>query len=261
MPRLSLPHPAVAPRDRSMKERRLVSIYFPAKAEWPGEDSSWLMSLSDLTLLLLCFLAVGYFSNKPKAGDAMVKPQAEVRLASQETEVEAQTVVDNVEAVNAASLEGWKVLGEEIAEHIEDLGLGKGAGVVSTRQGVVISLKDTFSFDSGNADLKPGYFPLIVKLAAITRADSEMTVEIQGHADDQPISTSEFPSNWELSAARASRIARYLVAKGLDPTRLSVRGYAHHRPLTPNSERENRQANRRVEIRLYREVERESVGP
>jgi chemotaxis protein MotB len=79
-----------------------------------------------------------------------------------------------------------------------------------------------------------------------------LTLEVSGHTDNIPISTSKLPSNWDLSAARASRVARYVIENGIDASRISVRGYANIRPRLPNSSVGNRSSNRRVEIRLYR---------
>jgi len=74
---------------------------------------------------------------------------------------------------------------------------------------------------------------------------------VEGNTDNVPISTPQYPTNWELSTARAIGVARYLVEKdGLDPTRVSVAGYGEFRPRVPNTTDENRQQNRRVDIVL-----------
>jgi chemotaxis protein MotB len=77
-------------------------------------------------------------------------------------------------------------------------------------------------------------------------------LRINGHTDDRPISTLEFPSNWELSSARAGRVARHLIEKGVHPARIEVHGFAYHRPRANNGSRVGRRANRRVEISLLR---------
>lgn len=140
-------------------------------------------------------------------------------------------------------------------KYVEGIGLGKGVGVVSTQHELLVSLKDTVPFASGKADLREEVFPVLEKVAALAQDHPDLMLEVLGHTDDVPISTPEFPSNWELSAARASRVARYLVDKGVDPTRISTQGYAYFRPLLPNTSAEDRAANRRVEIRLYRAMD------
>jgi chemotaxis protein MotB len=72
--------------------------------------------------------------------------------------------------------------------------------------------------------------------------------------DSLRVATPEFPSNWELSTARASRVARYLVERGIHPARISVQGYANYRPRKPNSTPSNRSTNRRVELRLLHDL-------
>jgi chemotaxis protein MotB len=79
-----------------------------------------------------------------------------------------------------------------------------------------------------------------------------MYLRVNGHTDDRPISTAEFPSNWELSSARASRVARHLIEKGVHPARIEVHGFAYHRPRAANENRLGRGVNRRVEISLLR---------
>jgi chemotaxis protein MotB len=86
-------------------------------------------------------------------------------------------------------------------------------------------------------------------------------VAISGHTDSLNIATVEFPSNWELSAARASRVARYLVERGVHPARIAVQGYADWRPRRPNSDPVSRSANRRVEIRLFHDATAASSSP
>ena len=129
-------------------------------------------------------------------------------------------------------------------------------GVVSSEQGLVISLSDTITFPSGKAALNAAMTPFLSQVATLASERTELNLEIAGHTDDRPISTPEFPSNWELSAARASRVARtVLEQERIDPTRVSTRGYAHYRPLHANDTDAHRAANRRVEIRFFRRVD------
>jgi chemotaxis protein MotB len=79
---------------------------------------------------------------------------------------------------------------------------------------------------------------------------------VVGHTDDQPINTGRFPSNWELSLVRGSRVARYLIeAAGLDPTRFIIMGRGQYAPAVPNEDASNRALNRRVEIIITRDIE------
>lgn len=107
-------------------------------------------------------------------------------------------------------------------------------------------------FPSGTADLLPKDFVQLDIITALVRLYSQ-PANIEAHTDDRPIRTTQFPSNWELSAARAAAVARYLERAGqVDPERLAPTGYASHRPLAPNDSEANRAKNRRVDIVLAR---------
>jgi chemotaxis protein MotB len=264
--------------------------------EQSGEDSGWLITLSDLTLLLLCFFVIWHVVDKRQTADrrpqtaaalAAVSPQpSAVRIktsppasppaspsASPSTEQTADRRPQTTEVLAAVSpqpsavrtreeshplpINRWDELRDEMERYVEGIGLGKGVGVVSSQHELLVSLKDTVPFASGRADLREEVLPVLEKVAALAQNHSDLTLEVLGHTDDMPISTPEFPSNWELSAARASRVARYLVDKGVDPTQISTQGYAYFRPLLPNTSAEKRATNRRVEIRLYRPMDRQ----
>jgi chemotaxis protein MotB len=79
---------------------------------------------------------------------------------------------------------------------------------------------------------------------------SALSVAVHGHTDDRPIHSRRYPSNWELSVDRATRVARALVGMGIEPARLSIRGFGEDRPLVANDSDENRMRNRRVEIQF-----------
>ena len=115
------------------------------------------------------------------------------------------------------------------------------------RDGLVISLSGNVLFDSGKSDLKPAGLTLLDTLGdRLVRMPNELRIE--GHTDNIPIATPLYPSNWELSSARATTVARYLAERGLSPARLIAAGYGEHRPVVPNDTREGRARNRRVDI-------------
>jgi chemotaxis protein MotB len=123
--------------------------------------------------------------------------------------------------------------------------------VESSQTDVLVSLSDTVPFASGRAELRNQALPILEKVASLALSHPVLFLEISGHTDSVPIATGIFPSNWELSAARASRVARYLIEKGIHPSRIAVQGYADQRPKQPDSNHATRRANRRVELRLY----------
>ena len=116
-----------------------------------------------------------------------------------------------------------------------------------------INLTGDLLFPSGQAELTPAARDALAKLVPVL-AQTPAMINIIGHTDDRPMQAARFPSNWELSLARASQVGRFLIeATGLPPDQFSVSGHASFRPLRPNTSEENRRANRRVEIILSQE--------
>jgi chemotaxis protein MotB len=117
-----------------------------------------------------------------------------------------------------------------------------------TPEGFVISLHELGFFDSGEASLKPGAADKIIRIAAVLNQYG-LDMRVEGHTDDVPIHTAAFPSNWDLSTARAMAVAMMLFNQsGVDPKRMSIAGYAQYHPSASNDTPEGRRANRRVDI-------------
>ncbi len=116
-----------------------------------------------------------------------------------------------------------------------------------TEFGVEIDIRDTLLFDSASTALEDRAVPLLRGIAR-TLFQLPYRVRVEGYADDRPIRTAAFPSNWELSAARAASVVRLLSDFGLEPERLEAVGFGAHRPQVPNSSSAARHLNRRVII-------------
>ncbi|MFD2229306.1 flagellar motor protein MotB [Alkalimarinus sediminis] len=115
---------------------------------------------------------------------------------------------------------------------------------------IVIRVQEKGSFASGSARLQTEFFPVLDKLIELLR-DIEGNISVEGHTDNIPINTAQFPSNWDLSVARALEVAHGLFDDGaLDQSRFTVTGMADTKPLVPNDTPEGRARNRRVEIIL-----------
>lgn len=139
-----------------------------------------------------------------------------------------------------------------INEFIEENELEEMIVANRIEQGVVLVLPERIFFDPGRADLLSPALPFLDKVAELLGNISN-EVKIEGHTDNVPMNSFQFPSNWELSAARASRVVRYFIDEhGLDPDRFIATGYADTEPIAPNDTPENRQKNRRVEIIILR---------
>jgi len=220
---------------------------------WVGDDAGWLITLSDLTLLLLCFLAPLHVNDAKKKA---LSPQAPLAAPAIPLESPFPSVLPG-----GPNAEQWKELHRDIRQFVASLGMSRDITIESAPDEILLSLKDTIPFASGKAELRSAALPVLEKVATIALNQPTLNLEISGHADNRPIANEVYPSNWELSAARASRVARYLVEKGVHPSRLAVQGYASHKPRRPNSNVGDRMANRRVEIRLYYSPDAKAVEP
>ncbi len=116
------------------------------------------------------------------------------------------------------------------------------------KRGLVIRVPENFFFHSGEAAIRPEFLPILDVLARSLEKISNH-IRIEGHTDSVPINTLKFPSNWELSTARATNIVRYLLASyNFIPSRISATGYAEFRAIAPNTTPEGRLQNRRVDV-------------
>ncbi len=143
---------------------------------------------------------------------------------------------------------------EALERYIERKGLEHRMLVHREERGVVVSLlTDGIFFERGSADLSEEAKKVLRDIAPILRA-SQRFIRVEGHTCDLPIRTARFPSNWELSVARATAVVRFLISCGVPADRLSAVGYGEYRPLVPNTNEENRRLNRRVDIVLLSEA-------
>lgn len=126
--------------------------------------------------------------------------------------------------------------------------------VTQFRDLLTVNLVEKILFDSGRAEIKPRGLEILKRVGDILKGVPDKVVRIEGHTDNVPIGAAlraRFPTNWELSTARATVVARFLQDKvGLDPTRLSATGYGEYRSVAPNDSEEGRAQNRRIEIIL-----------
>ena len=141
-----------------------------------------------------------------------------------------------------------KMLRKEIKK-MQDVGPGYLA-LMKGKKELKVTIDSVALFDPGEAEIKPDFRPILDELAEFVK-DNSLQVVVEGHTDDRPISTARFPSNWELSVGRASRVIRYMIENyGLSEDMLSASGYAETRPVATNETAVGRQKNRRIEIIL-----------
>ena len=226
----------------------------------------WLISYADFITLLFAFFVVLFASSQ-----ADKKKQAQVAEAVKAAFTE-MGVFDPASKTLSISHEGGAASNapskpiplpavpqtlDQIKKSIDKLvsdQVGQGrlpSGSVTTRitpDGLVISLHDAGFFASGSTDVNPGSLHI---LSTIVDALPNRAVRVEGHTDNVPIHTLQFATNWELSTARASAIARFIIEKGrFDPALLSAAGYAEFHPVAKNDTEAGRTENRRVDIIL-----------
>ncbi len=147
-----------------------------------------------------------------------------------------------------ANQESLEELLAEVEEFLEENQLEEVISANRTDQGIVLILQERILFDTAEAKIKAAGEPFLDKVSLLL-SNIPNSVRVEGHTDDRPISTAQFPSNWELSGARASSVIRHILATNdFDSDRFMAVGYGDTRPIVPNDSPENWQRNRRVEI-------------
>lgn len=221
----------------------------------------WLVSYADFVTLLLAFFVTMYAITQldkekiaeaqhsinkalssPMGGSTMGSAISANPITGASGDVVGATLVappvpTQMEEVN-------KTVQQDLKESLEKEELR----LLHTAKGLVLRLPEFSFFDSGQAQVRPEAIPLLYKLSAILNTIPN-TILIEGHTDNRPIRTAQFPSNWELSTARAAALVRYFVEdQHLDPARFAAAGYGEFQPLADNSDDKGRQANRRVDL-------------
>ncbi|NLX61713.1 MAG: flagellar motor protein MotB [Tissierellia bacterium] len=217
---------------------------------------NWLTTYSDMVTLLLCFFVLLYTfstldvqrfksvlasfqggSGMLDGSDTIIPEElnlikAEDDLTSLKDILENYAMISNLE--------------EEITISIEERGL-------------IIRFMDRVLFDPGKADIKPEAYDILDSIAEILNSEEfgNRLIKVEGHADTTPVNPADgFPTNWELSAIRATNVLRYLVEeKNIDGSRISSSGYSFYRPIAPNDTKENKAKNRRVDIVILNSIQ------
>ncbi|MGH2855483.1 MAG: OmpA family protein [Solirubrobacteraceae bacterium] len=177
-------------------------------------------------------------------------PQSNTAQASSASA--SATAAANVSAAQQEQA-SFEALQRELNAYAARHGFARSVHTAIEQRGLAIRvLTDSLLFPSGSAALEPAGQPLLREIAGLLNVDHVHPIAVEGNTDDVPITGGAFPSNWELSTARASSVVRFLIAKDVDSQRLSATGYADQRPIATNSTPAGRALNRRVEIVLQR---------
>ncbi|GIM45356.1 chemotaxis protein MotB [Collibacillus ludicampi] len=142
-------------------------------------------------------------------------------------------------------------LKKKLQEYVEKNGLQNKVFLNQTDESVQITFRDVALFDTGEANLKAEAKKTLSDIAPFFKGITNK-ITIEGHTDNRPIHTEQFPSNWELSSARALTVLHYLEDQGIQPNRMSATAYGEFQPVAPNDTEENQSKNRRVNIVVHR---------
>jgi chemotaxis protein MotB len=230
----------------------------------------WLVSYADFITLLFAFFVTLYaisqvdakklgklVESMQSAFDTRVFDAGSQKLSLSEGStkgIEQQKLIEPISPLVAHSDSSFRRIQAAVRERLVKENFVDKVRFIQEKRGLVISLTEAGFFDSGEAELKSAS---LVVLDAI--ADSVLSlpnqIRIEGHTDTTPIHTSRFPSNWELSTARATYVLSYLTKRfPLAPSRLSVAGYGEYRPVASNATAESRALNRRVDLVILSEA-------
>ncbi|MGB0694164.1 MAG: OmpA/MotB family protein [Rhodospirillaceae bacterium] len=207
------------------------------------DDESWIVTFSDMVTLLLAFfiILISISTIDPEKFD-------QVRESLQE-EIGADDLVD----------QPIKDLRNETENVIKVLEVEDDVRVAQDDQGLIIEFASSAFYEPGSAEIREEMIPVLEEIVKTLDEPRYQTFQIivQGHTDDTPISTEQFPSNWELSAARATRVVRFMEAQQVQKDRMLAIGYADIAPKVPNRDEagnpvpEFQELNRRVVIRVF----------
>jgi len=193
----------------------------------------WLISYADLVTLLLALFIVMYAASNKEQAKIIAQSFAEQNTGG-------NGILPEYNAVKSAQTELARKLNQNAI-------LMQKAKIRQTERGLIISLSEAGFFAPGDSVVSAEADNLIESLAETLR-DNQANLRVEGHTDSTPISNVRYPSNWELSTARAASVLMRLAERGIQPERLSAAGYGGFQPIADNATADGRALNRRVDV-------------
>jgi len=223
----------------------------------------WLVSYADFITLLFAFFVVMYAISQVNEGKYKLLSDSLIQAFKPESaSSEHSTRSQSQPSSTTQSQARMKEIARELVDALGDLVNTGQVRITESGLGIAVEINAAVLFESAHAELTPQALPLLRDLARVlTPLPNDL--QIEGHTDNSPISTAQFPSNWELSAARASSVVRLFIEEGIASVRLVAVGYADTRNIVPNATPEERVRNRRVTVMILPERTRNrgSVPP
>jgi chemotaxis protein MotB len=255
------PDAAAAETEAEPKPRKPRRVRRAHHDEEHENHERWLVSYADFITLLFAFFVVMYAISSVNEGKYRVLSDALVSAFSTaqnplpgKGEGESYIEFPIKEAARAQKRrqeQAARALAENLQKSLEPLAKDGQVKITETPRGLAVDIKASALFASGQAEIAP---TAVVPLGDVARLLAQVpnTIQVEGHTDNAPISSAVFPSNWELSAARASRVVRLFEQFGVPPSRMSALGFGEHRAIDSNDSPDGRSRNRRVTVMILR---------
>lgn len=220
------------------------------------EQEAWLITYLDmLTLLLVMLVIMLALAGKGEGQQSEPAMVEATQQAAGDQLVALQPSASPIPSIVPLPAPAADTQQDDTSEAKPDLALGDDIEVIVNDGSISFRISSEILFGSGRAELEDAGLDVIDRLVPTLAAGGHRII-VEGHTDNLPIQTERFPSNWELSASRASSVVRYLQLAGIESTRLSATGYADTRPLADNGDEQGRASNRRVELIMQTEADK-----
>lgn len=220
------------------------------------EQEAWLITYLDmLTLLLVMLVIMLALAGKGEGQQSEPARVEATQQAAGDQLVALQPSASPIPSIVPLPAPAADTQQDDTSEAKPDLALGDDIEVIVNDGSISFRISSEILFGSGRAELEDAGLDVIDRLVPTLAAGGHRII-VEGHTDNLPIQTERFPSNWELSASRASSVVRYLQLAGIESTRLSATGYADTRPLANNGDEQGRASNRRVELIMQTEADK-----
>jgi chemotaxis protein MotB len=251
----------------------------PGRRRKKEKGNTWLVTYSDMVTLILVFFILlfsmsqidddkfemvsesfqsrGIFDFYPSIRPTENPSDAATPTEESEDDIESMAAErdEHKEEEEVTEEEELNSLAEDVESYLVEHDLTELISATRTSEGVELVLQDYIFFDPGEATILEEGIPFLEMVGNLL-LNIDNKVMIEGHTDDHPMRSYRYPSNWELSGARASGIVRFLTnTVGIDENRFQIAGYGDTRPLVPNDTAKNMAQNRRVEIIILKEDE------
>ncbi len=225
--------------------------------------AEYMLTYGDMMTLLLCFfvLLFSFSSIDAKKFQAIMESfSGALGVLDGGTTVQDSPVLDSglkddKTSSEVLEMQNFQSLEKTIQNYLEQNNLTDQVSVLNEDAGLLLRFQDNILFDTGSDQIRPQALNIISYIAQLLNAKefSDKFISIEGHTDNIPVSSSKFPSNWELSVARSSNVVRFLVQQNeIDPQRISAAGYSEYHPVSDNSTASGRAQNRRVDIMILK---------